>query len=280
MNQTARIYKMNKKATILMLAATALLASCSQSEGLLPSGDLVPVTIHASLDEAIQTRAEGKTIGRCLLQVVENGVLGEVQKMTPSDGSYTASLQLATGSEYTFLFWADNASSTVSNLSKISYSSGIAYADRVEWNDQPTIEAELTHVATKVTLQTTGTLNQGKEGSIQIPKTYAEYNVATGKPSGTASEKSYTYSASSTINGTEQAPAEVTVFYALVDGSETQNLTLDSGAETPIPNVPLAPNTHVILRGDVQNVGFTTATITATANSNWETEESVEIKQP
>lgn len=271
---------MNKKATVLMLAATALLASCSQSEGLLPSGDLVPVTIHASLDEAIQTRADGETIGRCLLQVVENNVPGKVQKMDASDNGYTASLQLATGSTYTFLFWADNVKDEVSDLSKVSYSSGIAYADRVAWDNKSTIEAELTHVVTKVTLQTTGTLEKDKKGSIQIPKTYAEYNVSTGKPSGTASEKSYTYSASSTINGTEQAPAEVAVFYALVDGNETQNLTLNNGAETSIPNVPLAPNTHVILRGDVQNVGFTTATITATANSNWETEESVEIKQP
>ena len=259
-----------KRISILMLAAAALLASCSQSEGLLPSGDLVPVTIHASLDEAIQTRAEDETIGRCLLQVVENGVLGEVREMTPSDGSYTASLQLATGSEYTFLFWADNVKDEVSDLSKVSYSSGIAYADCVEWNDQPTIEAELTHVVTKVTLQTTGTLEKDKKGSIQIPNTYAEYNVSTGKPSGNASAKSYTYSATSEINGTEQAPAEVTVFYALVDGSGMQNLTLNNGAETPIPNVPLAPNTHVILRGDVQNVGFTTATITATADTDWQ----------
>ena len=270
MNQTARIYKMNKKATVLMLAATALLASCSQSEGLLPSGDLVPVTIHASLDEAIQTRAESETIGRCLLQVVENGVPGKVQEMDASGNGYTASLQLATGSTYTFLFWADNASSEENDLSKVSYSNGIAYADRVEWNDQPTIEAELTHVVTKVTLQTTGTLESDHGGSIQIPNTYAEYNVSTGKPSGNASAKSYEYSATSTISGSEDEPATVTVFYALVDGNGTQNLTLDNGAETPIPNVPLAPNTHVILRGDVQNVGFTTATITATADTDWQ----------
>lgn len=261
---------MNKKTTVLMLASAALLASCSQSEGLLPSGDLVPVTIHASLDEAIQTRAEGETIGRCLLQVVENGVPGKVQEMTPSDGNYTASLQLATGSTYTFLFWADNTSGEVSDLSKVSYSSGIAYADRVAWDNKSTIEAELTHVVTKVTLQTTGKLDQDKEVSIQIPRVYTTYNVSTGKPSGTASEMSYEYSATSTISGSEDKPATVTVFYALVDGSGTQNLTLNNGAETSIPNVPLAPNTHVILRGDVQNVGFTTATITATADADWQ----------
>lgn len=265
---------MNKKATVLMLAATALLASCSQSEGLLPSGDLVPVTIHASLDEAIQTRAEGKTIGRCLLQVVENGVLGEVKEMDASGNGYTASLQLATGSTYTFLFWADNVKDEVNDLSKVSYSSGIAYADRVEWDNESTIEAELTHVVTKVTLQTTSTLESDKTGSIQIPEVYAEYNVSTGKPNGDASAQSYTYSATSPLNGTTDAPAEVAVFYALVDGSGTQTLTLDNGAETPIPNVPLAPNTHVILRGDVQNVGFTTATITATADTNWQDSDS------
>ena len=99
---------------------------------------------------------------------------------------------------------------------------------------------------------------------------YTTYNVSTGKPSGTASKQSYTYSATSTISGSKDEPAEVTVFYALVDGNGTQNLTLDNGAETPIPNVPLAPNTHVILRGDVQNVGFTTATITATADTDWQ----------
>lgn len=261
---------MNKKATVLMLAATALLASCSQSEGLLPSGDLVPVTIHASLDEAIQTRAEGETIGRCLLQVVENNVPGEVQEMDASGNGYTASLQLATGSTYTFLFWADDADGTVSDLSKVSYSSGIAYADRVDWHNEATISAELTHVVTKVTLQTTGTLEKDKKGSIQILKVYTTYNVATEKPSGTATAQSYTYSATSTLNGTPDAPAEVAVFYALVDGEGTQTLTLDNGAETSIPNVPLAPNTHVILRGDVQNVGFTTATITATADADWQ----------
>lgn len=258
----------------LMLAAAALLASCSQSEGLLPSGDLVPVTIHASLDEAIQTRAESETIGRCLLQVVENGVLGTVQTMNSSGNGYTASLQLATGSTYTFLFWADNAEAEINDLSKVSYSSGIAYADRVEWDNKSTIEAELTHVVTKVTLQTTGTLESSHSGTIQIPKTYATYNVSTGAPSGTASAQSYTYNATSTIDGKEDAPAEVAVFYALVDGEGTQTVTLNNGAETSIPNVPLAPNTHVILRGDVQNVGFTTAEITATTDTDWQGSDS------
>ena len=55
-----------------------------------------------------------------------------------------------------------------------------------------------------------------------------------------------------------------------------QNLTLNNGAETPIPNVPLAPNTHVILRGDVQNVGFTTATITATTDTDWQESDTPE----
>lgn len=62
-------------------------------------------------------------------------------------------------------------------------------------------------------------------------------------------------------------------FYALVDG-EPQTLTLQyngplDNAPKPISNVPLAPNTHVVLNGDVANSGLTTGDITATVDNEW-----------
>ena len=49
--------------------------------------------------------------------------------------------------------------------------------------------------------------------------------------------------------------------HALVDG-EPQTLTLQY-------NGPLAPNTHVVLSGDVANSGLTSGNITATVDNDW-----------
>lgn len=66
-------------------------------------------------------------------------------------------------------------------------------------------------------------------------------------------------------------------FYALVDGS-TQALTLNTGAnDVEISNVPLAQNKHIILSGDVANVGWTEFTFLATINENWTSSSTVEF---
>ena len=40
-------------------------------------------------------------------------------------------------------------------------------------------------------------------------------------------------------------------------------------SEEQIPNVPLAPDTHVVLKGDVANFGLVSGTITATVVNDW-----------
>ena len=61
---------------------------------------------------------------------------------------------------------------------------------------------------------------------------------------------------------------------------ENQELKLTSGeggGVVSIPNVPLAPNTHVILNGDVQDAGWTTVNFTANVETTWDNDENVDI---
>ena len=56
-------------------------------------------------------------------------------------------------------------------------------------------------------------------------------------------------------------------FYALVDEAN-QNLILTNGTNSqPVSNVPLGPNKHTTLVGDVRNLGLTDATFTASVET-------------
>ena len=111
---------MNKKATVLMLATAALLASCSQDDALQNTVNnnegLKPMTITASLPtDGMQTRAAGDAAAaRCYVQILDgNGNSledgnSDVKKMTLSpDGTFTTMVYLKEGATYDFLFWAD-----------------------------------------------------------------------------------------------------------------------------------------------------------------------------
>ena len=68
------------------------------------------------------------------------------------------------------------------------------------------------------------------------------------------------------------ASGDLLSFYALVT-DENQELKLTSGeggGVVSIPNVPLAPNTHVVLKGDVQDAGWTTVNFTASVETTWD----------
>ena len=111
---------MNKKATVLMLATAALLASCSQDDALQNTVNnnegLKPMTITASLPtDGMQTRAaDDAAAARCYVQILDgNGFPledgnSDVKEMTPgTDGSFTTMVYLKEGATYDFLFWAD-----------------------------------------------------------------------------------------------------------------------------------------------------------------------------
>ena len=70
---------------------------------------------------------------------------------------------------------------------------------------------------------------------------------------------------------------EVFSFYALVK-DETQNITLTNGTNSQqVTNVPLGPNKHTTLVGDVRNLGLTNVTFTASVVGDWGDDENVDI---
>ena len=114
---------MNRKLSTLMLAAAALLASCSQDDALQNTENtnegLKPLTITASLPtDGMQTRAEGDDSGdapatRCYVQILDkdgnplednNSVPIE---MTPNGSTFSTLVYLNGNETYDFLFWAD-----------------------------------------------------------------------------------------------------------------------------------------------------------------------------
>ena len=278
---------MNIKRNIFaVLAAAVLLASCSQDEVMTDTryDGLVPVTLSAAVGDGVQTRAATTDEGpldRCLIQILEKEkdeaewTKGAVQKMDEANGTYTlTNIMLNPEKDYTFLFWADRGMSyyTATDLTDVTIASetgeaGIAYQTSEVWDGGENIEVELTHAVTKVSLQSTTVVPTLKTIDITIPKKYSSFNVLEGKVSGDAT----TYTHSSPGSGSD---GDQFFFYALVEDA-TQNLTLNAGGgDVDITSVPLGPNKHVILRGDVDGAGWTTVNFTASVDRNWGSTET------
>ena len=120
--------KIMKRQNFLMLAAAALLASCSQDDALQSTVNtnegLKPMTITASLPtDGMQTRAAGdEAATRCYVQIL-NGNGTELEDgnskpiaMDPVGGSFTTTVFLKGDNTYDFLFWADTETVTDQNV--------------------------------------------------------------------------------------------------------------------------------------------------------------------
>lgn len=274
---------MFKKFAFPMLAAAALLASCSQEDALQPvtDGTLQTVIISAGTDGSMTTRAanaqDDEEVSRCLLQIFEKTgagtqALGTPQPMTGSEtGGFTATATLNPTKEYAILFWADADAATydaTTGLQNVKVADnavpGIAYAGKTEWggnNTTASINVDLKHAVAKVTLRSTTAVPAGRAVTLTGLEEYSAFDVA---GNAVADKKDYPHN----VTGTG-ADGDIMTFYALVQEG-TQILTLNTGgADVQIPNVPLAPDKHVILMGDVANAGLTTVTFTATVDPAW-----------
>ena len=283
---------MNIKRNIFaMLAAGVLLASCSQDEMMTDAehDGLVRVTLSAAATEGVQTRAtstEDDPLSRCLVQILEKDkdetewTKGSVQGMTPgSDETYTLTgVMLSPEKDYTFLFWADGGEShyaatdlTAVTMAEAAQGAGIAYQTKVVWDGSEEVEAELTHAVTKVSLNSTTAVPATTTVTVTVPDTYGSFNVLDGTVSGEATT-SYAHSGP----GTGQTGNQFS-FYALVD-DETQTLTLNAGgSDASIANVPLGPDKHIILEGDVAGAGWTGVSFTASIAEDWGSTVELEI---
>ena len=286
-----------KRNTFAVLAAGVLLASCSQDEVMTASpDDLVPVTLSAAVGDGVQTRAidadDDENPTRCYVQAFITADNGKTLTPAPGDlaspldmgdptaeGTFSlANVYLNPNETYVFLYWADDAEEPydeLTDLRNVDYHiNRIAWAKRSEiWKYQesePTeITAELQHVVAKVTLKTTTNVEAGSI-TVTVPTTYSIYNVAAGDVIQDAKLKdtSFEHTVTNAITGTKDG-AEVFSFYALVK-DETQNITLTNGTNSQqVSNVPLGPNKHTTLVGDVRNLGLTNVTFTANMDTNW-----------
>ena len=294
---------MNIKRNIFaVLAAAVLLASCSQDEVMTDTGPdgLVPVTLSVAVGDGVQTRTidadNDEKPTRCYVQAFTTDDNGTTLTPAPGDlaspldmgdptaeGTFSlANVYLNPNETYVFLYWADNVkkiedSEGLTDLSNVDYNIGrIAWAKRSEtWKYQesePTeITAELQHVVAKVTLKTTTNVDASDEITVTVPTTYPGYNVAdeTVIQEAITKDTPFKHTVTNAITGTEDG-TEVFSFYALVK-DETQNITLANGTNSQqVTNVPLAPNMHTTLVGDVQNIGLTDVTFTASIDKKWD----------
>ena len=293
-----------KRQNFLMLAAAALLASCSQDDALqstvLNNEGLKPMTITASLPtDGMQTRAAGdEAAARCYVQIL-NGDGTELEdgnsKPIPMElkgGSFTTMVYLNGNKTYDFLFWADtettnaDQSNAPANLRAVAYTNGqtIAWAGKIEdkvWEANG-IEIDLKHVVSRVTVITTSnfTVDDKYSLTVTVPTVYGTYNVEASAVV-EDSEVSGGYMLDVT-DGTYTADTEVAHFYVLGNNESNQNLTLqyDGPNENPvitITEVPVLANYHITLKGDIYNAGLVNGNIIATTTTGWDTPETGDI---
>ena len=288
---------MNKKATVLMLATAALLASCSQDDALQNTVNnnegLKPMTITAALPtDGMQTRAAGDAAAaRCYVQILngdgskleDNNSDVKEMKLSP-DGTFTTTVYLNQGATYDFLFWADteaDGTAAPADLQAVEYTNGqtIAWAGNdldKAWSAEG-IDVTLSHVVSRVTVMTKSdfTVSDAWPLTVTVPTVYNKYNVATGAVV-TDSKVSGGYMLDVT-DGEYEANTEVGHFYVLGDGS-TQILALhyDGPLENPaidITEVPVSANTHITLTGDIYHAGLVEGNIIATVSGDWTEED-------
>ncbi len=101
----------------MMLGAIVALASCQKDAGLdgVGDGEMVDVTLSASVATASATRAEGDdftagdgtTVDRCILEVYTGDVLYKRMVTSVTDLTASFDLRLVSSQTYEFLLWAD-----------------------------------------------------------------------------------------------------------------------------------------------------------------------------
>lgn len=278
------------------------LAACATDDtplgGSADADGMVAVTLSVAADNsvAISRADEGGSDPaptRCFVQVfttTDDGVnitpvegnLREVRAMVLDevDGSFHLdSIYLHPSTDYVFLYWADNGTGAApTDLRAVSYAKGsIAFAKRQEWRYDGTnaaISERLTHAVAKVTLKTTTDLPASSDISVALQHCYDTYNVSTGAVSGESSDKTFSTTVSTDITGSDDG-TEVFSFYALT-GVSTQEVSVKNGDNgDKASNVPLGPDKHTTLVGDVRYVGLQAVTFTASVDENWGSNETV-----
>ena len=257
-----------------MAFAVALFAtSCSQDELLEDGGD-APVTGQTQtytftvspdivMEGDARTRTPTATTDdqptRCFMQVYD--AAGVTKVTDPIDGTpnnddgdytYTFTTKLFSNTEYTYLFWADNANVEVTDLQAVPYTAGtVAFSYRTTGTPENVAKTtvSLKHAVTKLTLQTTTETSVDAEEAVRVTASCASsYNVAAPASSTFSSqtaEKVFDVATDIAAN------KEVASFY-FIPRDEEQDVDVEFHLlKQTIESVPLVANIHVYLQGDL-----------------------------
>lgn len=276
---------------ILMTVAAAALATACSRDGLPGDGSTdVAVTFTATVEHAIAAEVGGTmreteptaatratadvddSPTRFYAQAVsDGGTLSDVAAGAPNgDGSYSFTLQVAPDTEYTYMFWADNAdgSATPADLRRVPYAMGsIAFAAKAEGTVEAVdgTEVKLEHVVTKVSLQHNGanpfSSNAGDVMTAALPcATTYDISQQTASGSGTY-EFAHTFAEAAQVTGA----TDFCSFYVLPpsNADNSVDITFHNYGMT-ISNISMPANAHITLSGDFSS-----------QNDKWEVTEAI-----
>lgn len=256
-----------------MAFAVALFAASCSREELLDDGGDTPVagqtqtyTFTVSPDIVMEGEAGTRTPTaktddqptRCFMQVYDATGVTQVTAPiagTPSNdnGDYTFTTKLFSNTEYTYLFWADNAETPITALQAVPYTAGtVAFSYRTKGMPEEVTgtTVSLEHAVTKLTLQTTTETSVGAGEAVRVTASCASsYNVAAPARSTFSSQTAEKVFETAT-NFTGENP-EVASFY-FIPRDEEQDVDVEFHLlKQTIENVPLVTNIHVYLQGDL-----------------------------
>ena len=255
----------------MAFAVALFAASCSQDE-LLDDGGDTPVTgqtqtytftvspdivMEGEAGTCTPTATTDDQPTRCFMQVYDAAGVAQVTVPiagTPSsdDGDYTFTTKLFSNTEYTYLFWADNANVEVTNLQAVPYQAGtVAFSYRTKGTPENVAKTtvSLKHAVTKLTLQTTTETSVDAREAVRVTASCASsYNVAAPARSTFSSQTAEKVFDVATVIA---ANKEVASFY-FIPRDEEQDVDVEFHLlKQTIENVPLVANIHVYLQGDL-----------------------------
>lgn len=298
---------MKKYFSLCMLGIAAMLASCSSEDGLqgITNNDGV-VNITARLENGMNTRAvtdgvaeENTGIDRYVLNVydvTDSDNPQYVQELSQSSANGNFSVKLERSKMYRFYCWADegedNSAYAISNnnLTSITLKQDASDASKyllptiahrgvsgedVSGNTTEPVTITMTHAVAKLVLKTQSTL---KANSTKMAtQTVTSYNAITDTYGSEKANIECTDGLSEDItNATDANPVEVLSFYLMVDGKDTQDVTLShtatpgdftSTVDRTFNNVPFQIDYRTVFVGHVDNTS--NMTVKFNLDDNW-----------
>lgn len=271
------------KTAICFLGLCLLLTSCGHEDShnaegipIIPREQNVQMIVGASLPETGIYNGSGKAANievpeakNCYLQLLaEDGSelpndQSKVIKMDKNGETFSIAVMIDPNVKYDFLFWADNAEETPTNLKNVKYNADgntIAFAAKIEdqgWNRQG-IETELKCAVTRISVKTNADalIDDAHTLKAAVPLCYEAYDVSLMKPLEESKKTDFVFSGFTSA----QADEEMGSFYVICRG-ETETITLEYTDETGtdkevFPDTLLAPDRHVILITDAAILGY------------------------